>query len=209
MKAAVCYEWNQVTFDDIPVPVLKEDEALVKIVYCGLCQSDLKVYTGHHPRAAKPMIVGHEFSGVIAKINTARDIDLRVGDKVVGQPFTGCGVCALCTSGHDNVCRQLRNFGTQKFGNFCEYSVVPVRKLYKLAPDADLRLFALAEPLAVAVGAVNACDIRIGARDDHRRWAHRHPVRHGGAARGRGKRGGGGYRAGAPGVYGKAGPAHL
>ncbi len=64
MKAAVLTQWEKIELQDLPVPDIGEEECLIKVKYAGICGSDLHIYSGHHPTAEAPVILGHEFVGV-------------------------------------------------------------------------------------------------------------------------------------------------
>lgn len=149
---------------DVPVPQPKAGEALVKIAYTGICGSDVHIYKGETPTAKENVITGHEYSGVIEEIapGTPNPNGLKPGDKVVGWIIESCGVCDACIGGHTNVCRSLKCYGTQIDGTFRDYISVPLSMLYKLPDDADLRLYALVEPMSVAVYAVRECPVQLG-----------------------------------------------
>jgi len=149
---------------DVPVPKLKTGEALVKIAYTGICGSDVHVYKGETPTAKKDVIVGHEYSGVVEAIapGSENPAGLKCGDKVVGWIVESCGVCDACLGGHTNLCRSLKCYGTQIDGTFREYISAPLSMLYKIPDDADLRLYALVEPMAVAVYAVREAPLQLG-----------------------------------------------
>jgi len=119
------------------------------------------VYNGHHATATVPRILGHEFSGEIYDIKSKSD-RLEKGDKVVVQPYFGCGVCDLCVDGRDNICSELKILGIHVDGCFAQYVKVPASKVYKVPDDMDLKLAAMAEPLAVAIHDVRRSKLKVG-----------------------------------------------
>ena len=164
MKAAYITARETIEFREDDIPSLGPGEALVRIAYTGICGSDLHAYHGRSPSAVLPVVPGHEYSGVIEEIaeGSRNPDDLKPGDKVVGWIILACGACDACIAGHTNLCRNLKSYGTQTSGTFREYLAVPLRMLYKLPTDADLRLYALAEPMAVAVYAVRETPVLVG-----------------------------------------------
>lgn len=161
MKAAVIDQWNHVSVQEVPTPELERDEVLIRVAYTGICKSDISIFTGNHPIARTPVIAGHEFSGYVEKINSDVPLPYAVGDKVAGHITLPCGHCDACIDGHPNCCRNLRVLGTQTQGTFAEYVKLPIGKVYRLPEDADLRKFALAEPLAVAMYATQEVGLRV------------------------------------------------
>jgi len=64
---------------DIPVPEVGDDDILIKVLYCGICGSDLHIEAGIHP-CDPPIAIGHEFSGVVAKVGK-NVTSLKEGDR--------------------------------------------------------------------------------------------------------------------------------
>ena len=151
MKAAVLTAFNQLEIKEVARPVLKEGEALIKVLYAGMCGSDVHIFSGHHPTAKPPLILGHEFCGVIEEVKSADATGLKVGDRVVAQPILACNRCEMCVQGRENLCAALNVVGVHSDGCFAAYIKMPIRKIYRLNEATDLKLAALIEPLAVAV----------------------------------------------------------
>ncbi len=166
MKAAVIASPNHMEMREQPIPVPQTGEALIRMAYTGICGSDVHIYKGESTKAKKDVIVGHEYSGVIESVppSSANHQDLKPGDKVVGWIIEACGVCEACIGGHTNTCRNLKCYGTQIDGTFREYITAPLTMLYRLPDDADLRLYALVEPMAVAVYAIRETPVLLGDR---------------------------------------------
>lgn len=78
MKAAVLTEWKKIEYKEVPTPQVGEEECLVKVKYAGVCGSDVHIFQGHHPTAKAPVILGHEFVGVVEKMNTNKVTDIKV-----------------------------------------------------------------------------------------------------------------------------------
>ncbi|GAA2073548.1 zinc-binding dehydrogenase [Pseudolysinimonas kribbensis] len=145
---------------ELAIPTPKAGEALVKIIACGVCHTDLHVIKGEvtFPR---PAVLGHEISGAIIEIGagTSDARGLAVGDTVVGAFIMPCATCPACRRGRDDLCEnffgQNRLNGTlydgesrlampdgsflamYSMGGLAEYAVVPVTALAKLAPGLD------------------------------------------------------------------------
>lgn len=117
-----------------PVPRPGPGEALVRILYCGVCYSDVKTATGHMPfssRLALPHVPGHEISGEVAAVGAG--VTLRAGQRVVVFNYWACGSCHRCRAGQENVCLSLRGWvGFTSPGGFQEYLVVPQSALLPL-----------------------------------------------------------------------------
>ena len=83
MKAAVLRGPNDIVLEDVPVPQIGPNDALIKVQFCGICGSDIHSFTTG--MFVKPgQIMGHEFSGEIAEVGDAVT-GLQRGDRVTGQ----------------------------------------------------------------------------------------------------------------------------
>lgn len=162
MKAAVISKKNTIHLQEVDKPILEDGEALLKVKYCGICGSDLHVLHGQHPTAQFPVIPGHEFVGEIVEIKGKAGKGFEIGDMVVAQPFFSCGNCEPCAKGQDNVCENLQFMGVLTDGGFAEYVKVLTRKMYKIPKELDLKVAALAEPIAVAVHDVRRSGLKVG-----------------------------------------------
>ena len=90
MKTVLINQPGEIKVTDIPMPEVKEGEALLKIRYCGICGADVASYTGNQPFTTYPRIPGHEFSAEIVEI-PANDKGLKPGDIVTCNPYFNCG----------------------------------------------------------------------------------------------------------------------
>lgn len=147
MKAALLKTWENMELVDMPTPTLDEGEALIRVDYAGVCGSDITVYSGKHPTATAPVVVGHEILGRIAEIKG--DSDLHVGDRVTVEPLICCGDCPACRAGHGHVCRSLKLLGIHEDGGYAEYTKASIKKIVKIPDTLSDEVAALAEPFAV------------------------------------------------------------
>jgi threonine dehydrogenase-like Zn-dependent dehydrogenase len=143
---------------EIPMPVLSEEEALLKVVACGFCGSDLSIVSGMHPRAKAPLTLGHEFCGTIAEIRGTNS-PFQEGDLVTAIPLISCGHCYACRNGMPHVCRTLRLYGFDADGAMAEFVRLPVGSILKLPANLSGLVGAVIEPLAVAVHGVSLAPI--------------------------------------------------
>ncbi len=150
MKAAVLETWNQLALKDIEMPVPEKDEALIKVIYGGVCGSDITVYKGLHPTAISPVVLCHEILGVIEQLPEGYNGDFKVGQRVLMNPVISCGTCAACQSGYGNVCSNLKLLGIHVNGGFEEYTKVSVDKLVSVDAELPDTTAVLGEPFAVA-----------------------------------------------------------
>ena len=164
MKAVRFIRPDRIELEEVPLPVLSDGEALIKVLYSGICGSDVHVLHGHHPTARYPVTPGHEFVGELVSVYDSSRPDLKPGDLVAGQPFYACGTCEACLTGRENVCRSLNILGIHQDGSFAEYVKVLSKKVYLLPQDLDPKLAALIEPLAVAVHDIRMSELKVGEK---------------------------------------------
>jgi L-iditol 2-dehydrogenase len=140
---------------DMPEPVPGEGEVKIEVKAAGVCGSDIHIWDGDIKIPLKPpVIIGHEFSGVIADIGDGVR-GFEVGQRVVSETtFSSCGICAYCRTGEYNLCDDRRVIGYWLNGAFTRFCIVPASRLHTLPPDIDFHSAALTEPLACCVHAV-------------------------------------------------------
>jgi len=165
MKSLVYMGPKQIEIRERPIPVINSGEALIKVKYCGICGSDLKIYRGKHSRIQPDTVLGHEFVGQVVDFKMA-DIhsEIKMGDYVVVEPIIHCHNCYYCKIGKYNLCNNRGIYGCDIDGAFAEFVKVPIDKIIKISNATNLKKMALVEPLAVAVSAVNKCNVKIGDR---------------------------------------------
>ncbi|MCX8116634.1 MAG: zinc-binding dehydrogenase [Desulfobacterota bacterium] len=155
MKAVVKYGKGKgmIELRDVPEPKIKEDEVLIEVKAVSVCGSDLHIYHDAHPYWP-PVILGHEFSGVIAEVG--KEVrGWKVGDRVVSETRTGsCGMCYICQSGFPQVCEQKRPYGIGMDGAYAKYVAGPARLLHRLPDNVSFEAGAVIEPTAICVTSI-------------------------------------------------------
>ena len=150
-------------------PQIGPGEVLIRLGAGGICGSDLHYYfEGRNGSFVirEPLIPGHEASGVVAKVGPGVT-RVKPGDKIAVSPSHACGQCDYCREGREHLCRNMRFLGSASLyphvqGMFCEYFVMGERQCYPVAGDISLGELAFAEPLAVALHAVNRGPALVG-----------------------------------------------
>ena len=133
---------------DRPVPELQDAEVLIRVKYAGICGTDLKIYQDQAP-CEIPVILGHEFSGEIARLGSGV-LHWSVGDPVVAQTAQIiCGHCSYCRTGRELMCADRQSIGYGVDGAFAEYIKVNERLLHRIPDGLSMETAALAEPLAL------------------------------------------------------------
>lgn len=171
MRAAVYYGPNKVEIADVPEPTPGPGTVKVKVGYNGICGTDLHEYyagpiffpTEPHPltHAQVPLVMGHEFSGVITDIGDGVT-GWAEGDRVAIEPIYKCGHCPACKAGNYNICAQIGFHGLMSDGGMAEYTVVPTNMLHKLPDNVSMTLGALVEPMSVAYHAATLGETKPG-----------------------------------------------
>jgi L-idonate 5-dehydrogenase len=150
-------------------PQIGPGQVLIRLGAGGICGSDLHYYfEGKNGSFVirEPLIPGHEASGVVAKVGPGVT-RVKPGDKIAVSPSHACGHCDYCREGREHLCRNMRFLGSASLyphvqGMFCEYFVMGERQCYPVAGDISLGELAFAEPLAVALHAVNRGPVLMG-----------------------------------------------
>ena len=158
MKAIVISKPNEIEIREVPMPEVKEGEALLKVKYVGICGADLASYTGNQPFTTYPRIPGHEFSAEIVEI-PENDKGLKAGDIVTCNPYFNCTECYSCQRGFVNCCTDNQTMGVQRDGAFCEYISMPVERIYK-GKGLSAKELALIEPFSISQHAVSRAQIK-------------------------------------------------
>ncbi len=126
------------------------------------CGTDLNIFSGKHPRAKPPLIIGHEFSGTIIENPKNLGRDLKIGKKVTVMPYLWCGKCSPCQEGYPHVCKELQVIGVDRNGGFAEFVSVPWQKVYRIHDEVPLKRAALIEPMAVGIHVLNRAGLSLG-----------------------------------------------
>ncbi len=155
MKGLVYHGPNVMSYDEVPNVQAGEGEVLVRPKAVGICGSDVHGYLGITGRRIPPMIMGHEFSGVIEKLGPGAT-GFKPGDRVAVYPVDFCGACEPCRQGNSHLCLHRRQFGVLKVdGAFADFLAVPAKCCFRLKDDVSFEVGSLMEPLAVSYRAVN------------------------------------------------------
>jgi threonine dehydrogenase-like Zn-dependent dehydrogenase len=150
MKALVLQNPGQVSIQDVPEPVVTDQQVLLKVRMVGFCGSDLNSFRGLNPLVSFPRILGHEVCATI--VQAGCEGGLTVGTDVAVSPYTSCGRCASCRRGRPNACQFNQTLGVQRDGALTEFIAMPREKLYP-ANLTTIEL-CLVEPLTVGFHAV-------------------------------------------------------
>jgi NADPH:quinone reductase-like Zn-dependent oxidoreductase len=128
---------GQLKYVDVPNPVPRSDEVVVRVRACGLNRLDLWFEEGRLPMPlALPRIPGCEVSGEVLAVGKDAG-DWREGDRVAVQSNLFCGQCEFCVRGEESLCLKGELLGIQRDGGFAEQVAVPARSLIALPEKVD------------------------------------------------------------------------
>jgi threonine dehydrogenase-like Zn-dependent dehydrogenase len=160
---------RQLAVEEVEPPALSRGQVRVRVHSAGVCKSDVYGYSGVNDRRDKVigdgdvLVMGHEASGVVVELGPgARGVE--VGAPVAINPISGCGDCAVCAAGDENLCdaRTILGCTPAAPGAFAETMAVGERNVVALPDGVALELGALVEPLAVGAHAVRLADPQPG-----------------------------------------------
>ena len=169
MDALVIHAPGDLRIEDIPTPPVGTGQLRVRVRAGGICGSDLHYY--QHGgfgtiRIQQPMVLGHEVAGSVEEVGpgVAR---LAVGERVAVCPSRPCGTCRFCQLGLQNHCLDMRYYGSAMRmphvqGAFRQEIVIEAAQAHPLADGVNDAEGAMAEPLAVALHAVNRAGPLLG-----------------------------------------------
>ena len=165
MRAAVLRELrNPLLIEEVQIPDIGPDDVLVQTRACGICGTDLHIQDGWGYTPTLPFVMGHEASGIVAKIgrNVTR---FAVGDRVVPNNFFTCGVCPYCRTNRETQCIDLSGIlGVLTYwGGYGEYFRISARQLFHLPGSISFEDGSvIADAVVTAVHAVQIGRIRAG-----------------------------------------------
>jgi 2-desacetyl-2-hydroxyethyl bacteriochlorophyllide A dehydrogenase len=159
MKTAILQNPGSLAWVESPEPAASADSALVRVLRCGVCGTDIHAITGKQPFFSYPRRLGHELC--VEVIEAPPDSGLNPGDRCAVEPYLFCGSCPACRIGRTNCCRGLQVMGVHIDGGHAPRIGVPVDKLHvssRLSPDE----LALVEPLVIGAHGIERAALRTG-----------------------------------------------
>jgi L-iditol 2-dehydrogenase len=161
MRVAVYYSNSDVRLEERPVPKIREDEILVKIISSGICGSDVMEW---YRKKKAPLVPGHEVAGEV--VQAGRNVTkYKPCDRVAVIHKVPCNTCSHCLRGNHPSCDTTRSTSFDP-GGFSEYVRVPGinvdRGTYLLPESLDFDEATFIEPLSCAVRAQRLMGIRPG-----------------------------------------------
>ncbi|MGK7891814.1 MAG: alcohol dehydrogenase catalytic domain-containing protein [Leptolyngbyaceae cyanobacterium] len=129
---------------DLPMPDPQANEALVKVLSAGICNTDLELMRGYYPYAG---VLGHEFVGIVEQ-----GPDALQGQRVVGEINAACGYCYFCKKNQPTHCENRSVLGiVDRNGAFADYLTLPVVNLHPVPESVSTEAATFTEPVAAAL----------------------------------------------------------
>lgn len=147
MKAIIYKGAKEIAVEEVADKVAQQGQGLILVKNAGICGSDLGIYGGTHPRAKAPLIMGHEYSGILQNDTKYH----KKGTRVTVNPLISCGNCGPCNTGNAHVCNTLTLLGIDCDGGMAQYALADEEKIIAIGDNVSFKLGAFIEPVAVAV----------------------------------------------------------
>ncbi|XP_067636362.1 sorbitol dehydrogenase-like [Eurosta solidaginis] len=164
---AVLYGIEDLRLEQRPIPEIADDEVLLAMDSVGICSSDVQYLVNGRIGdfiVTKPMVIGHEAAGVVAKVGK-KVKHLAVGDRVACEPGIPCRYCDHCKVGKYNLCPDMVFCATPPYdGNLTRYFKHAADFCFKLPDHISMEEGALLEPLSVGVHACRRAGVGLGSR---------------------------------------------
>ncbi len=152
---------NSFSVEEVQKPILEDNGAIIKVIGCGLCGSDIVKYT--HNLVKDGSILGHEVIGEIVEIKG--NSDFKIGDKVAAAHHYPCLECNYCKHGNYSMCRTFKKSNIIP-GGFSEYIKVDENHLkytvFKIPSTMDEITASFTEPLSCCYRAVRRMELLKG-----------------------------------------------
>ena len=157
MLSVVYYDIHDIRVQESPLPVLTEDNLIVKVHACAICGTDLKIFNVGNPRCTPPRIIGHELVGTIIQAGN-KVKDFVAGERITLATTIACNNCEICTLGLQNMCPNAKSISYDFDGGFAEYIAIPKEAIIggnviKVPEILSDDFAALAEPVSCAINA--------------------------------------------------------
>ncbi|MFQ7233779.1 MAG: zinc-binding dehydrogenase [Enterococcus hulanensis] len=137
---------------DLDKPLPNDDEVLIKVMFSGICGSDIHAFKGEYNKQI-PLTLGHEFIGIVQKKGD-KVTDLAIEDRIVSETtYQVCEKCVHCLAQEYNLCSQRKGLGTQVDGSFATFVLAKAERCHKLPDTISNEVAALIEPLACCIHA--------------------------------------------------------
>ncbi len=154
MKALVKkYPQKGLWFEDVPEPLVGDNDVKIKIHKTAICGTDLHIYNWDEwsqNTIQTPRVIGHEYVGEIVEVG-ANVRTWQVGEIVSGEGHIVCGKCRNCLAGNGHLCKETIGVGVNRDGAFAQYLVIPQENVRRCEKDIPQEMYAIFDPFGNAV----------------------------------------------------------
>ncbi|MBS1156625.1 MAG: yjmD 1 [Proteobacteria bacterium] len=161
MKSVLLQSPGDISIAEIEQTTRKQGEVLIKVRSMGICGSDIGAYRGVNPLVTYPRVIGHEIAGEVIEL-PENETELKVGDRVLLEPYVYCGKCYPCSIGHTNCCENLTVRGVHIEGGMAEYVSHPRKLMHKVPDNIPWNIIPMAEPLVISMHAIKQSETKAG-----------------------------------------------
>jgi len=149
------------TLEDAPIPVVQQNDVLIRVWKTGICGTDLHIYKWDdwaRKTIPFPMIVGHEFVGEIVEVGSNVK-DFFPGEIVSAEGHVVCGHCRNCLAGRRHLCPHTVSIGVNRPGAFAEFISVPQTNVWHHRPEINREVASIFDPFGNAVHTALSFDV--------------------------------------------------
>ncbi len=139
--------------EDVPEPELGINDVKIRVLYTGICGTDLHIYDWDAWASATippGLVIGHEFVGEVVAVG-ANVPDVQPGQLVSGEGHVVCGRCRNCLAGRRHLCAFTKGVGVNCNGAFAEFVVLPMSNIWHHASGIAPEVAAIFDPFGNAV----------------------------------------------------------
>lgn len=153
MRALQLHGPGELSCRELPVPLPKPAEILVRTAATTICTSDIQDINDGRFQSGAPRVLGHEAAGVVEKVGETVT-GFAVGDMVAAHPVVPCGRCDQCREGLAHLCSRMGHLGIDRDGTFAEYFTIRSDRCRHVPRGMDPAVSALLEPVSVCIEAL-------------------------------------------------------
>ncbi len=161
MRQVALVSNHTLQIQEVDPPEPAGGEVLIQTRFMALCGSDVHMWEGQQPDVRRPIVLGHECTGVVVRSTVGKP---EPGTPVAIVPLFSCGQCVHCRAGQPQICPKREVMGFHRPGCLAEFLSMPAGNLLTLQAEQDMALATLFEPLAVAIHAASLAE---PSGDDH------------------------------------------
>jgi len=152
LKALVLHSPGNARVEEMPTPSPPPGWVRIRVREAGICGTDKAFYRGSYAPGKLPIILGHEFAGVVDAVGEGVDESI-IGEEVTAEINVSCGECWFCRNGLKTQCPRRRAVGIDLDGGIAEYVIVPAENIHSVRGLTPLQA-CMVEPLAAVLESV-------------------------------------------------------